>query len=125
MNDYLKYLGCYTLFIPVFSILFLALLLIILYSKIKGSSSILATVSFYIPMVGSLFLGILLFYTDHFWITLLFYTIVFFMLNVFSFKALETSLKDKTGLGVTMFSGLISMYAFFFCAILCFILQLF
>lgn len=125
MNHYLQYLGWHSLFIPVFSFLFLVLLCIIIYGKLIGPQSFLATLSFYIPMVGSAFLGFLLFYTAHFWTTLAIYTFIFIVFNLFSFSALESTIKDKTGLGVTMFSGLISMYAFFFCALLRTILLLF
>lgn len=125
MNSYLQYLGWYSLFIPVFSILFLMLLGIIIFGKLKGPQPFLATLSFYIPMIGSILLGILLFYTSHFWITLAIYTLVFIVFNLFSFSALDATIEDKSGLGVTMFSGLISLYAFFFCALLRFIISLF
>lgn len=78
----------------------------------------MAAIAFYIPMIGSLSLGILLFYTAHFWITLILYIIVFFLLQMVSFSALEKAIEDKTGLGITMFSGLVSIGVFFFCVIL-------
>lgn len=119
-SKYLNYLGWYPIFIPVFITLFSFLFFIIIYCKIKGPNKSLATISFYIPMIGSLILGILLFYTSYFWSTLFIYVIAFFLMNFVSFSALEKALEDKTGLGVTMFSGLISMYIFFFCALLSF-----
>lgn len=117
VTEYLNYLGWYTIFIPVFVTLFVVLLFTIYYCRIKGPNTLLASIAFYIPMVGSLILGILLFYTTHFWITLFIYVLVFFLLNFVSFTALEKAIEDKTGLGVTMFSGLVSMYIFFFCAL--------
>ncbi|WP_445457638.1 hypothetical protein [Flavobacterium sp. HNIBRBA15423] len=122
---YLEYLGLYTVFIPLFSFIFITLYFIILYCKYKGPNDLFVNYSFYMPMIGSLALGILLFYTSFFWITLGIYTLTFFALHLVSFQALGNAVKDKTSMGVTMFSGLVGMYVFFSCALACFIKHLF
>lgn len=118
MNDYAKYLQNYSVLLSVFALLFIVLLFIIWYCKKNGSKSNLATISFYIPMIGSVIIGILLYYTPYFWISVVLYGVLFIIINIVSFKALEQSITDKTGLGVTMFSGLISMYIVVFAIIL-------
>ena len=121
LESYLKYLGWYEVFIPAFLFIFLALFFIIKYCKVKGPNSKFATFCFYTPMIGSAILGVLLFYSPYFWSTFAIYTIVFFLLNISSFNALGQCIDDKTGMGVTMFSGLISMSIFFFSGIVRFI----
>ncbi len=118
MHYYLKYFGNYTVFIPVFLVLFIALLAIIIYCKKNGPNAILSSISFYIPMIGSVILGILLNYTPYFWISLILCSILFIAINIVSFKAMEHSINDKTGLGVTMFSGLVGIFIIVFSIIL-------
>jgi hypothetical protein len=114
MEYYLKYFGNYTVFIPVFLFFFIVLLSIIFYCKKNGPNVILTTISFYIPMVASLLLGVLLYYTPYFWICLILCSILFIAINIVSFKAMEQSIDDKTGLGVTMFSGLVGIFIIVF-----------
>ena len=64
-------------------------------------------------MIGSVILGILLYYTPYFWFSLVLYGLLFIAINIVSFKALEQSIDDKTGLGVTMFSGLVGIFIIF------------
>lgn len=124
-TPYLKYLGLYTVFIPLFLFIFISLYFIIIFCKYKGPNEMFVNYTFYIPIIGSLALGALLFYTSFFWITLAIYILVFFALHLVSFKALGAAVKDKTSMGVTMVSGLIGMYIFFSCALACFIKILF
>ncbi|WP_130735830.1 hypothetical protein [Flavobacterium sp. J27] len=124
MDSFLQYLGWYTVFIPFFLVVFGFLSFVFLYCKLKGPHDVLASILFYIPMICSLFLGVLLFYTSFFWITLGIYLVIFILVTIFSFKALAEALTDKTGMGVTMFSGLVSMYILTFCIILKFIVVL-
>ena len=113
MNDYLKYLQNYSVLLSVFALLFIILCFISWYCKKNGPQSNLATISFYIPMIGSVILGILLYYTPYFWFSLVLYGLFFIAINIVSFKALEQSIDDKTGLGVTMFSGLVGIFIIF------------
>ena len=69
-------------------------------------------------MIGSVVLGILLYYTPYFWSSLALYSILFMVLNIASFKAMENAIDDKTGLGVTMFSGLAGIFIIVFALIL-------
>lgn len=117
MNTFLHYLGWYTVAIPFILGILVLLVFSFMYCKIKGANTYVANFSFYVPMLSAIVLGILLFYTTFFWATFTLYFLILILVNLTSFKVLAEALEDKTALGVTMFSGLVSIYIFIFCFI--------
>lgn len=125
MNTFLHYLGWYTVAIPFILGIVVLLVFSFMYCKLKGPNTFIAGFSFYLPMLSAIILGILLFYTTFFWITFTLYFLILILVNLTSFKLLAEALEDKTALGVTMFSGLVSMYIFVFCFLVKLIIDLF
>ncbi|VXB98179.1 conserved membrane hypothetical protein [Flavobacterium sp. 9AF] len=125
MSHFLDYLGCYTVAIPIILGILLLLFLNFMYCKLKGPNKSVANFSFYIPMLCAVVLGVLLFYTTYLWITFALYFVILILVNMASFKVLAEALEDKTGLGVAMFSGLVSSYIFVFCFLVKLIVDLF
>lgn len=89
---------------------FILLLGIIFYTRIKGPNSWMAQLSFWIPIVATVILLVLVFYTDSFWWGLLVNVVTLFAIQIIGVIALENTLEDKTGLGVSMFSGFLALY---------------
>jgi uncharacterized membrane protein YhaH (DUF805 family) len=83
------------------------LLLSIIYSKKKGPNTVNEKISFYHPILFSAVLCYLVYLSPFSWIFLLLNIIVIIIINITSFYALEKAMTDKTGMGVTMFSGFV------------------
>jgi hypothetical protein len=86
------------------------LLGIMIYTHIQGPNSWLAQISFWILIMTTIILLVLIFYTNSFWWALLLYVVTIFIIQIVGFVALKKAIEDKTGLGVTMFSGIIPIY---------------
>lgn len=125
MNIFLPYFGWYTVAVPFILVILFLLAFSFMYCKLQGPNKYVANFSFYMPMLSAIFFGILLFYTTFFWTTFVLYFLILILVNITSFKVLAEALEDKTALGVTMFSGLVSIYIFIFCFIVKLIIDLF
>ena len=125
MNIFLPYFGWYTVAVPFILVILFLLAFSFMYCKLQGSNKYVANFSFYMPMLSAIVFGILLFYTTFFWTTFVLYFLILILVNITSFKVLAEALEDKTALGITMFSGLVSIYIFIFCFIVKLIIDLF
>ncbi|MFN8415717.1 MAG: hypothetical protein U0U66_05245 [Cytophagaceae bacterium] len=88
----------------------LILLGIMIYTRIKGPNSWMANISFWVPVIATIVLLVLVFYTDSFWWALLINVVTLLGIQIVGFMAMENALEDKTGIGVTMFSGFLAIY---------------
>ena len=115
LDKYLVYFGLYNIYFASTLLCTGVLVFIILYGKYKGTSEVLGNLSFWIPIVLSVILCGIVFYSDHFWTSLLIYAITLSGINLLSFPALKGSIEDKSGMGVMMFSMMAGMYLVFGC----------
>lgn len=97
------------LYLGVFLTLLTALSLSVFYSKVKGPNAINEKISFYSPILISAILCIIMYLLPFSWIYLILNILFIIALNIVSFYALEKAMSDKTGMGVTIFSGLACM----------------
>lgn len=112
MDSFLSYFGNSTYFLPlVFGVNLLSIISII-YCRLTGPLELAATLNMMAPMILALGLALLLFYSPTFWPTWGLYFVVWGLSSALSFYALEASLEDKTGLGVSMASGFVGMMCF-------------
>ena len=103
----------------------LILLGIMIYTRFKGPNSWMANVSFWIPVIATIVLLVLVFYTDSFWWALLLNVVTLLAIQILGFMAMENAIEDKTGLGVTMFSGFLAIYGIGIVVVVKLILYLF
>lgn len=115
ISQYLTYFGLYQIY---FAITFLGLGLlafITIYCRYKGPSELLSNLCFWLSIVIAAILCFIVFYSDHFWISLVIYAFTILIINALAFPALRASLADKSGMGVLMFSMMVSMFLLIGC----------
>lgn len=74
--------------------------------KLWGPNQVLAGINFYLPIIMALLLSILVFYSNSFILTYVFYCVVWFFSAVLNFWAIKLCLADPTAIGATMFTGI-------------------
>ena len=87
------------------------LLVILYYGKKKGQNDTLANTCLIIPIVFSLMCSVCVFWLPHFWLYWLGLMVCVLGINLLAFTAMSSVITDRSGLGVTMFSGMVSFYA--------------
>ena len=87
------------------------LLVILYYGKKIGQNDTLANTCLIIPIVFSLMCSVCVFWLPHFWLYWLGLMVCVFGINLLAFTVMSSVITDRSGLGITMFSGMVSFYA--------------
>lgn len=107
-------LGVHWLFLPVTIICAVYLLGIVIYGNKFGQNDKLANHGFVLPMAYTVFGCVMVLLSQNYWLAVALFTAFTIFIHILGFKAMSATISDKSGLGVTMFSGFVAMYGFSF-----------